>query len=83
MHMYNRALIIHGEFRDIMIVRMEPHKEAPYRTNHVNVHGQWKALAVACGFPYTKMIRFKYVSNGFDVDAPQGRNREFPIFHIC
>ena len=83
MHTYDTALIIHQEYREFMSVRMEPHKEAPNRTNHVNVFGKWIYLAEACGFPYTKMIRFKYVSNGEDLDAEEGKNPEFPIFHIC
>lgn len=83
MHTYDTALIIHPGYREYMSIRVEPHKEAPNRRNHVNVFGQWKRLGVVLGFPYKKMIRFKYVSNGFNVDAPQGRNREFPVFHIC
>ena len=83
MHTYDTALIIHQEYREYMSIRMEPHKEAPNRTNHVNIHGQWKLLAGSCGFPYTKVIRFKYVSNGEDVDSEDGKNPKFPIFHIC
>ena len=83
MHTYDTALIIHQEYRDYMSVRIEPHKEAPNRTNHVNVHGKWNLLAKHCKFPYTKMIRFKYMSNGENLDAEEGKNRYFPIFHIC
>ena len=66
-----------------MEIRMQPHKEDPNKTNHVNVHGQWNVLAETCGFPYTKVIRFKYVSNGEDLDVEVGENPEYPIFHIC
>ena len=75
MHMYKKALLIHQNYRWEMEVRMEPYRNTPARINQVNIFGQWKPLAAACGFTYTKVIRFKYVSNGEDVDAENGQNR--------
>ena len=72
MHMYNKALIILGHYKEEMVIRMEPHKDDPTRTNHVNMHGLWKQVAEAGHFPYTKVIRFRYMSNGEDLDVPAG-----------
>nr|GEW32160.1 hypothetical protein [Tanacetum cinerariifolium] len=54
-----------------MKVRMVPHAKAPNRKNHVNVYGHWRILAEACRFPYTKIIMFKYMSNGTDLDVKE------------
>ncbi|GKD99862.1 hypothetical protein Tco_1387846 [Tanacetum coccineum] len=73
MHTFKKALIIHQQYEELMEVRMVPHLEDPSRTNHVNIHGQWRLLADACGFPYTKLIRFKYVSDGEYLDVRAGK----------
>ena len=81
--MYNKVLIILGNYKVEMEIRTQPHRENPSRTNHVNVHGPWRELADVNDFPYTKVIRFRYISIGEDLEAPAGQNPHFPIFHIC
>ncbi|PWA36210.1 protein ROOT HAIR DEFECTIVE 3 [Artemisia annua] len=83
MHIFNKALIILGHYREEMEIRMESHRENPTRTNHVNMHGPWSQVAEAGHFPYTKVIRFRYMSNREDLDVLDGQNPYYPIFQIC
>ncbi|GKA81693.1 hypothetical protein Tco_0788385 [Tanacetum coccineum] len=83
MHTYKTALIIHQEYQEVMEVCMVPQLEDLSRTNHVKIHGQWRYLAQVCHFPYRKMIRFRYMSDGEDLDVEEGENKLFPILHIC
>ncbi|GKB11675.1 hypothetical protein Tco_0845598 [Tanacetum coccineum] len=57
-----------------MDVRLVPHKEAQDRTNHVNVHGQWRLLARVCNFRYSKIITFKYMSIGKDLNVKEAND---------
>ncbi|GJV55167.1 hypothetical protein Tco_1456172, partial [Tanacetum coccineum] len=63
--------------------RMVPHAKAPNIKNHMNVYGHWRIWAEACRFPYTKIIRFKYMSNATDLDVKEGENKQYRVFHIC
>nr|GEX88984.1 hypothetical protein [Tanacetum cinerariifolium] len=83
MHTFKKALIIHQEYQELMEVRMVPNLEDPSRTNHVNIYGHWRLLLEGCHFSYIKMIRFKYMLDGEDLDVEEGQNKKLPIFHIC
>ncbi|GKB42795.1 hypothetical protein Tco_0887737 [Tanacetum coccineum] len=83
MHMYTRTLIRHNENEQMMRVKMERHKEAPERTNHVNVLGRWRLFARANGFEYNKLIRFRYMHEVEDLDAENEADRRYPVFHLC
>ncbi|GJV74549.1 zinc finger, CCHC-type containing protein [Tanacetum coccineum] len=83
MHMYTRTLIRHNGNEQMMRVKMERHKEAPERTNHVNVLGRWRLFARANGFEYNKLIRFRYMHEVEDLDAENEADRRYPVFHLC
>ena len=81
MHTYTHALMKHRQTECMMEVKMEFHKENPERTNHINIFGEWREFAGACGFDYDKMIRFKYmyIMTDLDGNVPD----PFPVFHVC
>ena len=81
MHMYTHAVMQHQNVKYTMTVKMEFHKEDPGRTNHINVFGDWREFAAACGFHYEKMIRFKYMYLLNSLDGPA--RGQMPVFHVC
>nr|GFA73710.1 hypothetical protein [Tanacetum cinerariifolium] len=64
-HSQNR-LAIHAKFIKT------PNATYQKAKNHVNVHGQWRFLAQACHFLYTKIIRLKCLLNGQDLGVKEG-----------
>ena len=60
---------------------MEPHKENPGRTNHVNAFGEWEQFGQDCHFQYNKMLRFRLVYVVTDLNGPQ--QISYPLFHVC
>ncbi|GJX01473.1 reverse transcriptase domain-containing protein [Tanacetum coccineum] len=83
MQMYTRTLIRHNKNEQMMRVKMKRHKEAPERTNHVNVLGRWRLFARANGFEYNKLIKFRYMHEVEDLDAKNEADRRYPVFHLC
>ncbi|GJW47689.1 hypothetical protein Tco_0079335 [Tanacetum coccineum] len=77
------TLIRHNGNEQMMRVRMERHKEAPERTNHVNVLGRWRLVARENGFEYSKLIRFRYMHEVEDLDAENEAYRRYPVLHLC
>ncbi|GKB58986.1 hypothetical protein Tco_0915172 [Tanacetum coccineum] len=71
-HTYQKTLIVHQEYQVLMDVHMEPHAEDPSRTNHVTIRGPWRILGDGCRFPLSKVIRFRYMSDGVDLDVEEG-----------
>ncbi|GKA63332.1 putative nucleotidyltransferase, ribonuclease H [Tanacetum coccineum] len=58
MHFYTKALMKHHDYKELMSMRMDFHKEKPNRKNHMNVHGEWNLFPKRCKFAYDKLIRF-------------------------
>ncbi|GJY95323.1 hypothetical protein Tco_0511684 [Tanacetum coccineum] len=77
------TLIRHNGDEQMIRVKMERHKEAPERTNHVNVLGRWRLFARENGFEYNKLIRFKYMHEVEDLEAENEADMRYPVFHLC
>jgi hypothetical protein len=81
MHVYTHAVMKHQNVEYTMTIKMEPHKEDPDRTNHINLFGEWRKFAHECRFDYNKMIRFKFMYLMNDLDGPS--TEPMMVFHVC
>lgn len=79
MHMYKYAVMKHKDYEMTMEMKMVPHSDKPWRTNHIAVYGKWKKYAKDCSFAYDKVIRFRLMHFINDVDLGE----LIPVFHLC